>query len=46
MHGKVGQRFVIGRPFFDEVFSRFLSSTVKKRWKKNVLRFSQETLGK
>ena len=23
--------FFIGRPFFDEVFSRFLSSSVKKR---------------
>ena len=57
MHGKIAQvslfqkryGFLLAAPFFDEVYSRFLSSSVKKRhffWKKNVLRFSQETLGK
>ena len=54
MHGKIGQvslfqkcyGFFIGCPFFDEVFSRFLSSSVKKHEKKNVLEFLQETLGK
>ena len=38
--------FFIERPFFDEIFSRFLSSSAIFFWKKNVFRFSQESLGK
>ena len=43
MHGKIGQVSLFG---FLLAARSFLSSSVKKRWKKNVLRLSQETLGK